>query len=103
MDNKELMVFLRTTLVKIENAINLLTQDLPKHILAYHKALGIQQKFRGLSNEHKNQMLPQIIIARSIINYLVNGRYKVALDQILKLRKELIHIYSQLENERDTD
>lgn len=103
MNNDDLVDFLKSTLVKIENAVNLLSQDIPKHIPAYHKSLGIQQKFAGLDGELRGQFLPQIIAARSIINYLTNGRYKDALSRLQQLKGELIRFCSQLEkkNERD--
>lgn len=103
MNNEELVAFLKTTLIKVENAINLLDQDVPKHIPAYHKALGIQQKLSLLPGIRRDQMFSQIIIARSIINYLMNGRYEDALAQILKLRKEFVQICMQLQNEKNTN
>ena len=62
--------------------------DVPKHIPAYHKALGIQQKFNDLPNDRRNQFFTQIISSRAIINYLINGRYEDAKSRILKLKQE---------------
>ena len=103
MNNKEFVIFLKTALVKIENVINLLHQHTPKHIPAYHKALGVQQKINGLCKERREQMFSQIITVRSVINYLLNGRYNDASEQVLKLKKELIQICVQLENENNRD
>ncbi len=105
MKNEEFVQFLKSTLVKIENAINLLlNKDAPKHIPAYNKILGVQQKLAGLDKEHKAQMFSQLIITRSIINYFMNGRYGDGYNQILKLKKELIKICFRIEqNERDKD
>jgi len=101
--NEEFVQFLKSTLVKIENAVNLLErQNAPKHIPAYNKILGVQQKLSGLGQEHKAQMFSQLITTRSIINYFINGRYGDGYGQILKLRKELTEICYRIEqSERD--
>lgn len=102
MENEEFLQFLKTTLIKIENVINLVEQDVPKHIPAYNKILGVQQKLAGLDEGHKAQMFSQLITTRSIINYFMNGRYNNGHKQIIKLKRELCKIYSRVEsNERD--
>jgi len=102
MENEEFVQFLKTTLVKVENVINLIEQDCPKHIPAYNKILGVQQKLAGLSNERKAQMFPHLILTRSIINYFMNGRYGDGYKQVLKLKKELREICIRIEKyERD--
>lgn len=102
METEEFVKFLKSTLVKIENAINLVDQDIPKHIAAYNKILGVQQKLAGLSDEHKSQMFSQLITTRSIINYFMNGRYGDGYRQISKLKKELIEMCLRIEkNEKD--
>jgi len=104
MENKEFVQFLKSVLVKIENTINLIEQDVPKHIPAYNKVLGVQQKLSDLDNEKKAQMFSQLITTRSIINYFMNGRYNEAHQQVLKLKKELVNICFAIEkNERDTN
>jgi hypothetical protein len=57
MEKEEFAQFLKSTLIKIENAINLLEQDMPKHIPAYNKILGVQQKLAGLGEDKKTQLL----------------------------------------------
>ena len=102
MGNKEFVQFLKNTLIKIENVINLVKQDVPKHIPAYNKILGVQQKLAGLEEDRKSQLFPQLITTRSIINYLINGRYIEGYKQILKLKTELVNICLSIEkNERD--
>jgi hypothetical protein len=102
MENEEFVQFLKSTLVKVENVINLMSQGSPKHIPAYNKILGVQQKMAGLDGEHKAQMFSQLIITRSIINYFMNGRYGDGYLQILKLKEDLVDIcYRIEENERD--
>ena len=103
MNNEELVLFLKSTLVKIENMINLLSQPVPKHIPAYHKSLGVQQKFVGLDGDLKSQLFPQIVASRSIIHFLLNGHYTDAMERILKLKKDMVNICSQLENEKNRD
>lgn len=102
MDNSEFYEFLKVTLIKIENAINLIKQENPKHILSYNKMLGVQQKIAQLDEEHRNCLFPQIIDTRSIISYFVNGKYHDAYNKILKLKKELVSICLKLgKNEKD--
>lgn len=103
MNSSEYIDFLKSVLVKIENAINLLDHKPPRHIPSYHKMLGVQQKLSGLNEREKNSLFPQMIATRSIINYFMNGRYEEANNQILKLKKELVQICLELEkkNERD--
>ncbi len=102
MGNEEFVQFLKSTLIKIENVINLVKQDVPKHIPAYNKILGVQQKLAGLEEDRKSQLFPQLITTRSIINYLINGRYIEGYKQILKLKTELVNICLSIEkNERD--
>jgi len=102
MGNEEFIQFLKSTLIKIENAINLVKQDAPKHIPAYNKILGVQQKLAGLEDEQKSQLFSQLITVRSIINYFMNGRYNEGYKQILKLKIELVNICLSIEkNERD--
>ena len=103
MNNDEYIVFLKETLEKIENIINFLKQDTPKHVLAYHKALGVQQKMTGLGTGYKEKMFPQLIIARSIISYLINGKYEDVYSQTLKLKGNLVKICLALENEKNKD
>ncbi len=102
MNNDEFVKFLTGTLVKIENAINLVEQDVPKHIPSYHKILGVQQKLAGLDKDRKAQLFSQLIATRSIINYFTNGRYQDGYNQILKLKRELVNICLRVKNnERD--
>jgi len=105
MGNEEFVLFLKSTLIKIENAIKLLRQrDVPKHIPAYNKILGVQQKLAGLDEERKAQMFSQLIVTRSIIHYFMNGRYGDGYQQILKLKQNLINICLGIEkSERDKD
>lgn len=100
MNKDEYIDFLKGTLLKIENVINLLEQD--KHIAAHNKILGVQQKLAGLDTEHKTELFPQMVATRGIINQLMNGRYKEAYDYVLKLKKDIINICLRLErDERD--
>lgn len=102
MENEEFIQFLKSTLIKIENAINLVKQNVPKHIPAYNKILGVQQKLAGLEDEQKSQLFSQLITTRSIISYFINGRYNEGHKQILKLKTELVNICLGIEkNERD--
>ena len=102
MENAEFIEFLKTTLIKIENVINFIDQDVPKHIPAYNKILGIQQKFSCIDENIRCKMLSQMLTIRSIINYFTNGRYLDGYDQLIKLKQELIKICIEMEkNERN--
>ncbi len=93
MDNDEFLCFLKSILTKIENVINMLTQDIPKHIPAYHKMLGIQQKVSDLGDKERTLLFLQIIGIRSVLNYLLNGRYEEAKTRVFNLKKEFIDLY----------
>jgi len=103
MNKEEYMEFLKSLLVKIENAINLLNQPAPKHIPSYRKMLGVQQKMSELPMEYRNNLFSQLICVRRTLNYFLNGRYEEAYLNIIKLKKDLVKIYMGLKNERDTD
>ena len=102
MDNKEYVDFLRVVLIKIENALNFMEQETPKHIPAYNKMLGVQQKLAGLDQKYKERLFPQIVNSRSAVSYFMNGRYEDAHAQILKLKGDLIKICLEIKNEKDT-
>ncbi len=102
MNSEEYVVFLKSVLVKIENALNLMDQEPSKHIPAYNKILGVQQKINGLDQEHKNMLFSSIIATRSIINYFTNGRYEDALARILKLKGKLVKTCFDIENEKNS-
>ena len=102
MDNSEYVVFLKSVLVKMENAFNLIEQKPSKHIPSYNKMLGVQQKLAGLDDKYRNQLFPQLIKARGIINHFMNGRYDMALEQMLKLKGDLIKICLEIESEKNT-
>ena len=93
MNEKEYVEFLKSVLIKIENAINLLVHhEPPRHILTYHKVLGVKQKIVELDAEHRDKMFHQIILVKSVINYLLNGRYEEAATRMQKLKKDIIDI-----------
>ena len=102
MDTEEYVEFLRSLLIKIENTLSFIEQKPAKHIPAYNKILGVQQKLAGLGQDRKSQLFSQLITIRSIIHYFMNGRYGEAYKQILKLKTELVNICLSIEkNERD--
>jgi len=103
MDSQEYLFFLKSVLIKIENTINLIDQTPSKHIPAYHKMLGVQQKFLGLDKTDRCRFLPQIIKVRGIINYLTNGSYGRASEQIFKLKGEIVQICVNINNEKVTN
>jgi phosphoribosylamine-glycine ligase len=102
MDSEEYVEFLRSVLIKIENALFLVEQKPAKHIPAYNKILGVQQKLAGLDAKHKGMLFSKIVITRSIINYFMNGRYEEAHNQIVRLKSDLIRICIEIKNEKDS-
>jgi hypothetical protein len=102
MDTEEYVEFLRSVLVKIENALVLVEQQPSKHIPAYNKILGVQQKLAGLDQKHKEMLFSQVILTRSIVSYFTNGRYEEGYSQILRLKCDLIKICLEIKNEKNT-
>ena len=102
MNNDEYVEFLRSVLVKIENALNLIEQKPSKHIPSYNKILGVQQKLAGLDEQSRNKLFSQLIHVRGIINYFMNGRYGEAHSQMLRLKSDLVIICLEIKNEKDT-
>jgi len=98
MNDDEFIEFLKKVLIKIENVINLIEQDIPKHIPAYNKMLGVQQKLVELDEKHKAQMFSQLIMTRSIVNYFINGRYQDGYNKVLKLKNELVIMCFRIKN-----
>jgi len=102
MDSEEYIDFLKSLLIKIENALNLIEQTPSKHIPSYHKVLGVQQKLAGLDIKYREKLFPKLVKTRGIINHLTNGRYEEAHAQMLELKIGLTIIYSEMKNEKDT-
>ena len=103
MNSEEYLEFLKSLLVKIENALNLINQPVPKHIPSYRKMLGVQQKISELPIDYRNKLFSQLICVRGTLNYFLNGRYEEAYLHIIRLKKDLVKIYLGIQNERDTD
>ena len=106
MNDDEFVEFLKSVLIKLENAINLVEYKQPRHIPSYNKVLGIQQKMVNIKKPYKDMLFSQLITVRSIIYYFMDGRYHEAYKQLLKLRSELVKIGEDIQkkdkNERDT-
>jgi len=94
---EDLIVFLKSILLKIENIENFMKISPPKHIPAYQKILGIQQKFDILNKNQKEHFFPQMVIARGVITLFMNGKYEDALRQLTNLKKDLIHMVKKIE------
>lgn len=105
MNDKEYEIFLNRTLNLLENCVNFLDIQ-KKHILAYRKMIGIQQKFDGeLDDEMRQKMQLDTMKIRTILHYLLNGEYSKASDVIKQLKKSLYHkLYMcKVSNENDND
>ena len=102
MDTEEYVEFLKSVLIKIENALHLMEHNPSRHIPAYNKMLGVQQKLAGLDQKYKEMLFPQIINSRSVISYFMNGRYEEAKSHTLRLKSDLIKICLEIKNEKNT-
>ena len=97
-NNKEdLIIFIKSILLKVENIENFMKISPPKHIPAYQKILGIQQKFDILNKNQKECFFPQMVMTRGVITLFMNGRYEDALRQLVNLKKDLIYMVKKLE------
>jgi len=96
---KEYCAFLTVIAIKLQTAINFLHHEPPKHILCYHKVLGVQQKIAGLPKDCRDMMFTQIIAVRGIINYLMNGRYKDVSNCLVSLQQEILNLNIKIKNE----
>jgi len=94
MNKDEYGVFLNKTLTILENAVNFLNLQ-HKHILSYHKMLGVQQKFEELDDDMKQTVSLDIMKVRTIIHYLKDGAYNRASENMTELKQSL---YNQLYN-----
>jgi len=103
MNDQEYEIFLNKSLILIENAINFLRNG--KHIVAYNKMLGVQQKLLQLEEDKKIELSLQELSCRSISYYMMEGRYNDAKIVIEKMRVDLYKIYGRIkkENERNTN
>ena len=99
MNNEEYEIFLNKTLNIIENAINFLKND--KHIVAYHKMLGVHQKLISLEGERKIELSLEELSSRSVSHYMMDGRYKDAMIVIEKMRIDLYQIYGRIKKENE--
>ena len=92
MTKEEIYEFFQKSLILIENAELLLKHIPSRHIPAFHKILGIQQKFERLTQDDQRCFFSQIIAIRGTIAYFLNGRYEEGIKNLEKLKKEFIII-----------
>lgn len=86
---------------KIEEIENLLQSVPSKHIPAYHKILGLQQKIETLPIEYKEHFFEEMIQIRGIIVYFMNGRYNDGINVLLNIKNKLNKISN--ENNKNTN
>ena len=103
MSNDEFLVFLKDVLIKIENAINLVEQNPSRHIPSYNKMLGVKQKLLGVDEKYKNKIFTCFVSHTLCINYFMNGKYDEAYNCMLKIKKDLIKICFDIENEKNKE
>jgi len=101
MDKEDFIKFLRGMLKKIEDAELLLSQPIPKHIPAYHKILGIQQKLETIPCDVQKLFFVELIRVRGIITYFLNGKYVDGMKSLYLVKKRVIQLIK--ENERDNN
>jgi hypothetical protein len=96
-EKEDLILFIKSILLKVENIEKLVADSPPKHIPAYQKVLGIQQKFDILSREQKQYFFPQMVMTRGIVTLFMNGRYEDALKQLMLIKRDLIYMVKKIE------
>ena len=102
MDNVEYEQFLNRTLNMIENVVNFIEKQ-GKHIVAYHKLLGIQQKLVTIPDKEKKQSMVDIMISiKFAIGDLMDGRYNEALSKIKIIRTKLYQRYGEVQEKNES-
>jgi hypothetical protein len=105
MNNLEYEQFLNRTLNMIENVVNFIEIQ-GKHIVAYNKLLGVQQKLSEVSDREKQHELIDIMISlKFALVYLIDGKYDQTLNRIKTIRTKLYLIYGNVKkyNENNKD
>ncbi len=100
-DNKEYYNFLYKILNLLENTENFMKRN--KHIIAYNKILGVEQKLNNLDEEKKVILGREVIKTRGIIFYLKDGRYYDASKNIKELKEQFYKIFEKVKNENNKD
>lgn len=92
MNNEEIIEFMKHVLISVENAELLLRHEPPRHIPAYHKILGIQQKFERLNANEQKVFFAQMVGVRGVVAYFLNGRYDEGIQSLIKIKTDFISI-----------
>ena len=101
MDNAEYEQFLNRTLNMLENIVNFIEKQ-GKHIVAYHKLLGVQQKLVTIPDKEKKQSMVDIMISiKFAISDLVDGRYGKALDKIKVVKTKMYRRYGEIKSKNE--
>lgn len=100
MMDKDFCDFLCSILRKIEEVESMMRQSVAKHIPAYHKLLGVQQKLETLPIEKRQAIFfKEIIKTRGALTYFLNGRYDDGMVSLMCVKQKVINLL--LENERN--
>ena len=99
--DKEYEDFLYKILNLLENTDNFMKNN--KHIIAYHKVLGIQQKLETLEEEKRLLLNNELIKIRGIIQYLKDGRYGEAIKNIKELKNCFYKVYEKVKSENNNN
>ena len=92
-ENSEYYNFLYKILNLLENVENFMKRS--KHIIAYNKMLGVEQKLNNLDGEKKVILGREMIKTRGAIFYLKEGRYKDASKNIRELKEQFYKIFEK--------
>lgn len=102
MEKKEFLEFLRGMLKKIVDVELFMGQSPPKHILAYRKMLGIQQKMDYLDEETKSSIFfTEIIKIRGSIFYFINGRYDDGINSLTFVKNKIVQLIKHYERDKN--
>lgn len=91
MTDAELLEFLRATLLKIEVAEKLMAHTPPRHIPAYRKIGGVEQKLKELPEKLAGTFFLESVQIRGVLTYFLNGRYEDGMKQLSQAKLSFIH------------
>ena len=99
--DKEYEDFLYKLLNLLENTDNFMKNN--KHIIAYHKILGIQQKLDKIEEEKKVLLNNERIRIKGMIQYIKDGRYEDVIKNIKELKKNFYKLYEKIKSENNNN
>ncbi len=102
MNKEDFLQILKSILKKIDDVEGFMGQNPPKHIVAYNKILGVQQKLSGEYPESlQKKLFVENIKIKGVVTYFLNGRYVDGMKSLIQVKNNIIRLIT--ENERNSD